>query len=131
MVQGPNGTTLRPVALPRVPVVEDKTLTGLDPHTQLVVRRSKSATVPKLAPNLLDEPLHFGDDCPFLWDCDMDVPRRHLGLTATESEQWPSEPFRGDAQQLDAVLPGDLSLAPAAVRLRHGPNQRPYRAPDR
>ncbi|MEW9515947.1 hypothetical protein [Streptomyces tubercidicus] len=76
-------------------------------------RRLHAVTTP------LDEPLHFDDNGPFLWDCDADVLRRHLGLTAPEPKPQPPAPRRtahtGYAPAVDSLC----SLIVAGLR-RHG-----------
>ncbi|MFE2688965.1 hypothetical protein [Streptomyces mirabilis] len=68
---------------------------------------------------LLDEPLHFDDDGPFLWDCDTGVLRRSLGLTPCQTAQQtpsaPRAPRHGYAPAVDSMR----TLIASGLR-RHG-----------
>ncbi|MFE7129270.1 hypothetical protein ACFVIM_00215 [Streptomyces sp. NPDC057638] len=111
--------------VPRESVVEESTLTGVDwpwsfyPGIRLTVTVPRGGRRVHAVTALLDEPLHFGEDGPFLWDCDMDVLLRHLGLTPPDSEHRPSVPPRTPRTGYAPAVHSLCSLIVAALR-QHG-----------
>ncbi|MGW2899127.1 hypothetical protein ACWDAO_32220 [Streptomyces sp. NPDC001212] len=113
---------------PQVPqelVLAETALTGVTwpwsfyPGIRLTVtvprggRRLHAVTTP------LDEPLHFDNNGPFLWECDTGVLRRHLGLTPPEPERQPPAPRRAARAGYAPAVDSLCSLIVAGLR-RHG-----------
>ncbi|MCW5250268.1 hypothetical protein [Streptomyces sp. SHP 1-2] len=110
---------------PRVPqesAVEETMFTGVDwpwsfyPGIRLTVTVPRGGRRVHAVTTLLEEPLQFGDDGPFLWDCDLEALRRHLGLPPSEPGRRPSVPPRASRSGCASAVDSLCSLIVAALR---------------
>lgn len=106
-------------------VLKETVLTGVNwpwsfyPGIKLTVTLPRGGLRLHAVTTLLDEPLYFGNNGPFSWDCDTAVLQRYLGLTPPEPERQPPAP-RPTARAGYAPAVGSLcSLIVAGLR-RHG-----------
>ncbi|MEX2971746.1 hypothetical protein [Streptomyces sp. C184] len=106
-------------------VLTQAALTGVSWPWSLYPGIRLTVTVPRggrrlhAVTTLLDEPLRFDGNGPFLWDCDTDVLRRHLGLTAAEPKPQPPAPRRTAHTGYAPAVNSLCSLIVAGLR-RHG-----------